>query len=300
MICKSKFVICRHFILAVVLLFFLSSCGGGNQSKKFLLNITTNINKKCGINSGDIVAKYELTGKINKKLFGLNYAKAINNSADNQKFITNFSKEYKNLDQLEKNAKLKIDKLISHLLLIEDKHKIFPSGFVKYLESKKIAINSGDSHTNHINHKNNLHILKHIDQYAKVTPIFYPLDKFQITSKFGKRSRPNSKNSQFHKGIDLAGAKNSLIYSGGDGIIEEIGRAQGYGNMIVIRHNKNLKTRYAHLNKIFVQEGQDVIAGQKLGLQGATGVATGDHLHYEVIVRHEPVDPFDFLSASIN
>lgn len=103
-----------------------------------------------------------------------------------------------------------------------------------------------------------------------------------ITSPFGPRESPTEGASSFHKGIDIAGELNDPVNASAGGIVEYAGWADGYGNVIYIRHADGYETRYAHLNEIGVTVGQSVAAGETIGWQGNTGIGTGVHLHFEI------------------
>jgi murein DD-endopeptidase MepM/ murein hydrolase activator NlpD len=82
--------------------------------------------------------------------------------------------------------------------------------------------------------------------------------------------------------------------------VAHAGPAGGYGNMVEIDHGNGLATRYAHMSDVLVEEGQQVDEGAVLGRLGSTGRSTGPHLHYEVRVDGEPVDPERYLRAGVN
>ena len=97
----------------------------------------------------------------------------------------------------------------------------------------------------------------------------------------------------FHHGVDLYTGSPRAFVAGGDGVIEFVGTQRGYGRTVLIRHNENVKTRYAHLSSYAdgVRKGRRIRRGETLGKTGRTGNATAVHLHYEILVRGRPVDP---------
>lgn len=103
-----------------------------------------------------------------------------------------------------------------------------------------------------------------------------------------------------HNGLDFAGAIGTPIVAGGAGTVVFAGRQSGYGNMIDIRHSNGFMTRYGHLSRIHVTEGQRVSRGEHIGDMGNTGRSTGPHLHYEVHTNGTPVDPATFIRAGRN
>lgn len=127
------------------------------------------------------------------------------------------------------------------------------------------------------------------------TPLALPLKtSFRFTSGFGYRW------GRLHAGVDLAGAYGSPIYATADGVVTHAGWENGYGNMIEITHPYGLKTRFGHLSAVKVSVGQKVSRGDRIGDMGNTGHSTGTHLHYEVRVGDEPVNPMSFIKAATN
>ena len=118
-----------------------------------------------------------------------------------------------------------------------------------------------------------------------------------VTSPFGYRADPFLGRLALHPGVDLAEAYGAEIHAAAAGRVVHAGPAGGYGNMVEIDHGNGLATRYAHMSETLVEEGQEVDKGAVLGRLGSTGRSTGPHLHYEVRVDGEPVDPERYLRA---
>ncbi|RMF72504.1 MAG: M23 family peptidase [Alphaproteobacteria bacterium] len=120
-----------------------------------------------------------------------------------------------------------------------------------------------------------------------------PLDGARLTSRFGRRRHPILGYVTAHKGVDFGAPPGTPVYAAGDGIIERAGRYGGYGNYIRIRHNGTYATAYGHLKAFArgIRSGVRVRQGQVIGYVGATGRATGPHLHYEVLVNGRQVNP---------
>jgi len=123
------------------------------------------------------------------------------------------------------------------------------------------------------------------------------------SSDFGWRFDPYYKVWQLHAGVDLAAAGGTPIYAAGDGKVVQAGWSGGYGNYTCIYHGmyqgKGLSTCYGHQSVILVYVGQQVHEGDVIGRVGATGAATGDHLHFEVRVNGTPVQPLDWLNPCL-
>jgi murein DD-endopeptidase MepM/ murein hydrolase activator NlpD len=120
-----------------------------------------------------------------------------------------------------------------------------------------------------------------------------PVDGARMSSGYGMRRHPIQGYNKMHKGIDFAAPTGTPIYAAGDGVIERIGRNGGYGNYILLRHNGQLKTAYAHMSRFAanLSSGTRVRQGQVIGYVGSTGSSTGPHLHYEVLVNGRQVNP---------
>ena len=124
--------------------------------------------------------------------------------------------------------------------------------------------------------------------------ILWPVKYGKITSKFGNRNHPILKSVKFHRGVDIAVSIGTPVYSGIKGRVTFAGRKGNYGNLVEIEGNDGIKVRYAHLNSIDVVTGQKVSDGEKVAETGNTGMSTGPHLHYEIIIDENPVNPLDF------
>jgi murein DD-endopeptidase MepM/ murein hydrolase activator NlpD len=120
-----------------------------------------------------------------------------------------------------------------------------------------------------------------------------PLDIVRITSKFGMRKHPILGYSKMHKGVDFAASTGTPIFAAGDGVIVKRGKQRGYGNYIQIKHNSKYATAYAHMSRFAkgLKQGSKVHQGDVIGYVGSTGMATGPHLHYEVLVDGKQINP---------
>ena len=137
--------------------------------------------------------------------------------------------------------------------------------------------------------------LEQKDKLAHI-PSVLPINikDFTMSSGYGYRRDPVYGAQRFHEGLDFAAPTGTEVYATADGIVEIADRKGGYGNMIDITHGYNYVTRYAHLSKIIVSEGDEVKRGQLIGYVGSTGKSTGPHLHYEVRFKDEPQNPVNY------
>lgn len=119
-----------------------------------------------------------------------------------------------------------------------------------------------------------------------------PLEKMKVTSEFGLRKNPFSNELVFHNGTDLACKEGTKVFSCKSGTVDFIKfNDEIFGNYIILRHNNNITSVYAHLSKILVKQGESIRSGQEIALSGKTGRVTGPHLHFEVKVDGKAVDP---------
>jgi murein DD-endopeptidase MepM/ murein hydrolase activator NlpD len=116
-----------------------------------------------------------------------------------------------------------------------------------------------------------------------------------VSSHFGRRADPFTGEPAVHRGLDFAGLDNSAILAVAPGVVSWSGRQRGYGNLIEIDHGGGWVTRYGHNASNLVAVGDYVKPGQTIALMGATGRATGTHLHFEVLFRGRHQNPARFL-----
>ena len=121
-----------------------------------------------------------------------------------------------------------------------------------------------------------------------------PLDSVRITSSFGMREHPILGFTRMHAGIDFGAPTGTPVYAAGDGVVEKAGWAGGYGRWLQIKHNNGYETGYGHLSRWAVKQGQHVHQGQVVAYVGSTGLSTGPHLHYEIMVGGQKVNPSKF------
>lgn len=124
--------------------------------------------------------------------------------------------------------------------------------------------------------------------------ILWPVDSENITSEFGDRYHPVLKQMKFHRGIDIAGKKGETVRASFNGIVTFAGEKGEYGYMVELERDDGLRVRYAHLDKMNVVVNQLVSEGEKIGEVGNTGMTTGAHLHFEIIIDSIPVNPLKF------
>lgn len=129
-------------------------------------------------------------------------------------------------------------------------------------------------------------------------PQVLPASMEFISSGFGYRADPFSGGAAFHAGLDFRGPVGAPIHAAAKGVVTFAGVQQGYGNCIEVSHGNGLMTRYAHMSGFRARIGQQVNAGDVIGLIGNTGRSTGPHLHFEVRVNGKAVNPRPFLEVA--
>ena len=118
-----------------------------------------------------------------------------------------------------------------------------------------------------------------------------PVDGARMSSGFGMRLHPVLGFSRMHQGVDFGAGSGTPIMAAGGGTVSFAGWHGGHGKYVMIRHNKDLATAYAHMSRIDVKPGQRIAQGQRIGAVGSTGMSTGPHLHYEIWLRGKPANP---------
>jgi murein DD-endopeptidase MepM/ murein hydrolase activator NlpD len=120
-----------------------------------------------------------------------------------------------------------------------------------------------------------------------------PIDGAHVTSSFGMRRHPIMGYSKFHQGVDFAAPQGTPVLAAGDGVVQDVGYRSGYGNFILVRHRTGLETAYAHMSRFArgISKGDTVNQGDIIAYVGSTGRSTGPHLHFEVRVDGQAINP---------
>jgi murein DD-endopeptidase MepM/ murein hydrolase activator NlpD len=134
------------------------------------------------------------------------------------------------------------------------------------------------------------------EQLANATPSIWPTHG-GLTGFFGGRSDPFSGEPEYHTGIDIAAAKGQPVYATADGVVQAASYTGDYGNLVVVKHAFGLTTRYGHLSAYHVKIGDKVTRGDVVGYIGSTGRSTGAHLHYEILVNGQLMNPLQLLTS---
>jgi murein DD-endopeptidase MepM/ murein hydrolase activator NlpD len=118
-----------------------------------------------------------------------------------------------------------------------------------------------------------------------------------LSDDYGRRRDPFTGGADFHPAVDISADRGNPVYATAPGTVVQAARSGAYGNLVVVDHGFSLTTRYGHLSRFAVRDGQQVNRGTVIGYVGATGRATGSHVHYEVWVAGRPVNPLKLLNV---
>ena len=138
---------------------------------------------------------------------------------------------------------------------------------------------------------------KIVKRGTKVPPTYIkPISGGRLSSNFGGRSAPTKGASTYHQGIDWATPVGTAVMASSGGTVTRAGWGSGYGYVVYIQHADGRETRYGHLSKVLVSVGQQVSQGQKIALSGNTGRSTGPHVHFEIRINGQAVNPLKYLN----
>lgn len=138
---------------------------------------------------------------------------------------------------------------------------------------------------------------KIVERGTKIPPTYIkPISGGRQTSGFGRRRAPTRGASSNHKGIDWATPVGTAVMASSAGTVVKAGWGSGYGYVVYINHADGRQTRYGHLSKVLVSQGQTVSQGQKIALSGNTGVSTGPHVHFEILINGAQVNPLSYMN----
>jgi murein DD-endopeptidase MepM/ murein hydrolase activator NlpD len=130
---------------------------------------------------------------------------------------------------------------------------------------------------------------------AAATPSIWPVAG-GLSSHYGTRSDPFTGSSEFHSGLDISASSGQPVQATADGTVLSARWSGGFGNLVVIDHGFGITTRYGHLSRFAVIEGQKIAKGETVGYVGSTGRSTSPHVHYELLLNGRPANPLRLLA----
>jgi murein DD-endopeptidase MepM/ murein hydrolase activator NlpD len=172
-----------------------------------------------------------------------------------------------------------------------------PSGYNEWVNGLDAEINQLDDAS--IEHFDEYQVLlatvKEIRRIQDATPAICPVEDGRISSNFGYRESPFKGTKEFHSGLDISGRKGTPVKATADGRVLHAGYNGDLGKEVIIDHGFGIVTVYGHLNEIKTKAGQQVKRGTIIGAIGNTGRSTGPHLHYEVRLNNQPINPKKYI-----
>lgn len=257
----------NKFLKVLLISFLLVSC--------LLVNFKTNISYCESYDKIDkLILNQEKEKDLSKRIKYLDY---ILNEVDTYKSRSTIMEKSINLDCLKITQTRIIKTYFEKQLKI---YKSYENDLINEIESERLEALK----------ESNLSYIKG----------FWPLkDYTYISSSYGYRIHPISKQLSFHTGIDIPAPKNTDVLSSDDGIVVYANYQRGYGNVVKIKHFDSKVTVYAHNNIILVEEGDIVKKGQVISKVGSTGNSTGNHLHFEVILDNRRINPINAVTKDI-
>ena len=268
------FIMKRKYILAIFLLILFVFSFEISSDEFFIYNVK----------SGDTLSTIANNFRVNlKKLIELNSIRDSNYIITGQNlkiplsFNTYIVKEGDSLGKLAKMFNTNIQKLLNSNK-IEHPDKIYIGQKIIIPENTERTRYTLASRTRHNNY---------------IWPV-----QGKISSEYGWRIHPVYKTREFHTGLDIAAPFGTPVYAAKNGIVQFSGWSDGYGKLIKIKHQDNSITFYGHNLDLLVNEGEEVKQGKVIALVGATGIATGPHLHFEIRINNQHVNPLEYLNNS--
>ena len=138
---------------------------------------------------------------------------------------------------------------------------------------------------------------KIVERGTKIPPTYIkPISGGRQSSGFGRRKSPTKGASSYHKGVDWSVPTGTAVFASCGGTVAKAGWGSGYGYCVYINHEDGRQTRYGHLSKVLVKAGQTVKQGERIALSGNTGISTGPHLHFEILINGSQVNPLKYLN----
>ena len=168
---------------------------------------------------------------------------------------------------------------------------------IKFLKELIEVERASYDHCIQITNERYKNIVEYYKNILDSLPLGSPLDTLQVSSNFGVRKHPITNSWRWHPGTDFLADWRDTIYATGHGIIKKSRYNHGYGRNIVIEHIGGYESRYAHLSRYFVKEGDTVVKNQPIGTAGNSGNVSGYHLHYEISRYNKVTDPVVYLKV---
>jgi len=274
----------------MLLCLVVQSCGSNSHSSRSYRTIGAALNKSYKLTNSNLIVTYDLA-RIDRTncIYSADLGLIINDKNYTRSYIHKFKINYKSPLVLRREAEKKIVRIYKLLLTLHQKYHILSSKKYQYVKRvSRMDLTKIDSRS----------VLSSLDKIIAFVPAMLPSYNANITSKYGNRHHPIQKKKKFHCGLDLVAKPSAPIYATANAKVIFTGKQNGYGNAVEIRHSNNLTSFYAHLSNIHVKTGQYITRGQIIGHQGHSGSTTKEHVHFEIRVGKNHIDPYDFLRSA--
>ena len=219
---------------------------------------------------------------------------------ENQRLKAETAKQRQEINELNHRVEAVEDtsrKLAEKSGVVNDNGASSPGAGGPALPLNAVSLAALESKMNRL--EQNLRAYEAVLRERGFTPSVWPVQG-KLESGFGGRRNPfGGRSFEFHTGQDIVTAWGTPVIAGAKGKVTFVGWQHGYGQLVVIDHGGGLTTRYGHLSHIDCTLGQEIARGEFIGRVGSTGRSTGPHLHYEIRINDEPVDPLQYLQTSL-
>ena len=280
------------------------------NNNKFILDKNKKLKKDISRLNNEIILlesnKELLEVELDKELIKSSKVKNDYNSLSEKLELFSLS-QTSSMERLDRSLQSSIKELEITLEIAGlDTRRLLERSFEeKYLTNRGIGgplkeLNNGvdeKKEKQNILFENYIYDLEGLQNVMDHVPLAAPLDEISISSGFGTRKDPFTGKLAMHPGLDFSNRSKSPVYVTAPGKVSFVGWNGGYGKMVEVDHGLGIRTRYAHLSNIFVKQGQILDFREKVGFVGNTGRSTASHLHYEIIVDGNQLDPNRFLRA---
>ena len=246
-----------------------------------------------------VVALVAITGGLLYGFYGLTQqAEHLRIEHENQRLRTENDKQRQELQNLNNRVDAVEDtsRKLAEVSGVQENQTVHGKGGPARPVDSAAALAALVAKTARLEHE--LHAYEELLRERGMTPSIWPVSGRLESGVGGRRNPFSGRGYEYHEGQDIDAAYGTPVMVAASGKVTIAGWQRGYGNVVYIDHGSGLSTRYGHLSKIDVSVGQAVTRGQTIGLVGSTGRSTGPHLHYEVRINNQPVDPRQYLPGA--
>ncbi len=259
------------------------------QMEEFKSEIDTNLGTYNAPKSSDTEAQTDEEKDLLKE-----YTLQIDPNYEKKRVLSTSAPTTHDITMIKEEQLVKADEIVNNIVLDEETFEAeFDSEIKKITDFLRFASSKVDEDSGRFADTNES--LEEMIPYLEAYPSVWPIKNTYITSPFGYRSNPfGGRSSEFHTGVDLK-ARYQKVSATAEGEVVVSEYLSGYGYTVVIDHGHGLMTKYAHNSELYVSVGEQVERGDVISKSGDSGRSTGPHLHYEVLLNGEPVNPAEYI-----